>query len=344
MYINTIFDSPHIVLGNLTTEIILVGYKTQGESIIIRVIDDKKQTHLCGVVDCYDSENISKTEDYLKRFNIDKLDFLFWTHPDYDHSLGMDKIIENYLPDKIGVLGISSGICLSEIKNSLNQEDSTNAIYKCFKSIEKASYKLKSNFYNIEHGTGEFIAEFMLNGEVNTFKIVPFAPLSYISRGNSINSFKHLLSDDNKYTEKKNKISIGLLIMFNNRKVCLTGDIVNDALNDNKHNDKLKKLFNGISFFKIPHHGGKSSDIFLKLVPGTIEFAGVTTYHDTNPSQEILCKYIDKSNKLYCTSNIRNKNSNSEDYGIIKLKIPFEDYKQIEVSTEGDAMQITEKE
>lgn len=238
-------------------------------------------------------------------------------------------------------MGISSGICLNEIQSSISDnEDKNKAIYKCFRAVTKASHELKSNFYNIEHGTGEFTAEFILNGEVKTFKIIPYSPLSHISRSNSINTFKHLISSDDKYKEKKNKISVGLLIIFGDRKVCLTGDIINDALTDDKYNKKLREMFNEVDFLKIPHHGGKSSDIFLKLIPGTIDCAGVTTYHDTNPCREILRKYVDKSRNLFCTSNIIDKSSNTSGYGIIKLNIPFETYKQIDTSLEGDTVQI----
>lgn len=284
---------------------------------------------------------MNKTMEYLIQNKIENLDFIFWTHPDLDHSQGIDKIIEKYLEEEhLGILCISNGICINEIRKSARiNDDRNNIIYKCFDSINKASQKLKSNFYNIEHGIDEFGAEFVLNGETQILRIKPFSPLSHISRQFNIRTFEHLISTENKYTERKNLISVGLIISFGERKICLTSDIINNALDDVKYQKKLKDMLTNLDFFKIPHHGGKSSDIFLKLLRNDIKFAGVTTYHKTNPSIEILQKYKDKSKKLYCTSNINNRDANNHGYGKFILKIPFEN-EPIKVSVEGDTFQI----
>ena len=74
--------------NSLFFEVYLIGYNSQGESILFFLRTDEGVIY-SGVVDCYTYKSINKTIDLLKKENIEKIDFLCWTHPHDDHSLGI---------------------------------------------------------------------------------------------------------------------------------------------------------------------------------------------------------------------------------------------------------------
>lgn len=78
--------------NSLFFEVYLIGYNSQGESILFFLRTDEGVIY-SGVVDCYTYKSINKTIDLLKKENIEKIDFLCWTHPHDDHSLGIDKLL-----------------------------------------------------------------------------------------------------------------------------------------------------------------------------------------------------------------------------------------------------------
>ncbi|MBP3821662.1 hypothetical protein J6G99_08485 [bacterium] len=333
---------PIIVSNDAKINIFIVGYKNIGESIVIEIEDSKLQTPICGVIDCYETKNLNWALNFLNSKNVNKLQFLLWSHPDDDHSKGLDKILRKF-KFNIDTLCVSDGLSITEIDKSIkhNNHDNGNFDYMAdiFECIKEISECIEDKFISVNHSTRELKIPFLFsNGESIDFTIKPFAPLSTICLNEKIKLFDNIINKEN-HSISKNKISIGFIITLGERKICFTGDMINEVLNYKSYKNNLKELFEGVDVFKIPHHGGKSSDKFIDILPKIIEIASVTRYQTTNPDLDIIKRYKQRSNKVLCTSKL-DYSQNVKDIGVIKISIPFDSSKCITTHTDENACQL----
>ena len=92
-------------LKNLRVRIYVVGYHKQGESIVIILLDNAtEEIFYCGVIDTFKKKNIHITKEILEHYGIKRIDILCWSHPDNDHSWGLDELLENYCDDQTDFL------------------------------------------------------------------------------------------------------------------------------------------------------------------------------------------------------------------------------------------------
>lgn len=66
--------------------------------------------------DCYKGRDIFVTDRILKELGINELDFLCWTHIDWDHTKGLSELFRYVSPDTAFIL--PTGISVREILNS----------------------------------------------------------------------------------------------------------------------------------------------------------------------------------------------------------------------------------
>lgn len=333
-------SGPILITNNAIVNIYLIGYKHQGESIVIEINDDLLKKPICGIIDCFKSNNLNKTLEILKEKNIDELRFVFWSHPDNDHSFGLEEILEKFNKN-ILIVGVSEGISCKEIISSINNEDTNSADYmkKIFRNLAEISRKIEDGFISINHATRRLNIDFCLkNGEKRLFSIEPIAPFSHKCREESIKLFTHIINNDKQSEIRKNKISTGFIFSIGEYKACFTGDMINESLPKGKSAERFRNKLKSIDVLKIPHHGGMSSDKFIGFLPKSFELAGVTRYNDTNPSPEIIKRYKNKT-RVYSTSDINMQNNNNQ-YGIIKVTIPFDNTKEIQTKLIGNACEL----
>lgn len=79
----------------LDFEINLIGYKNKGESIVFFLRTDGKAVY-AGLVDCFEYESQNMAIELLKNEQLPFFDFVCWTHPHDDHTVGLDKIITEF--------------------------------------------------------------------------------------------------------------------------------------------------------------------------------------------------------------------------------------------------------
>ena len=82
---------------NLLIKVYVIGYSNRGESICILFLDagyDNKVLYSI-VIDSFKYKGLNETVEILNQWGIDKdkLNMLVWSHPDYDHTYGIDEII-----------------------------------------------------------------------------------------------------------------------------------------------------------------------------------------------------------------------------------------------------------
>ena len=93
---------------NLLIKVYVIGYPNRGESICILFLDagyDNKVLYSI-VIDSFKYKGLNETLEILKQWGIDKekLNMLVWSHPDYDHTYGINEIINKFCNENTMVI------------------------------------------------------------------------------------------------------------------------------------------------------------------------------------------------------------------------------------------------
>lgn len=291
---------PYIVNKNLKIEIYVIGYKTIGESIVLFIRVDSNIV-FSAVIDSYFYLGINKTVEILEKNNVDKINYLCWSHPDEDHSKGIDELINKYV-DKNTVINIPENVEIN--KNECSKE--TIQIFNLLKNNLNIRKDRKYRVYTISDFKDILAYEedlrILYNEKEYVLEIKSIAPNSNLIRD-------ELLLEN----FSKNKHSIAFLFYFGNLIFLFSGDIENPTI-------KLfskKKIPENLNFLKIPHHGSNSSNYLLDFIKN-IDVSCVTSYirgSSKNPRKSILSRYQEISTHVYSSYNLVGDNDN--DFGII---------------------------
>lgn len=284
--------------NSLFFEVYLIGYNSQGESILFFLRTDEGVIY-SGVVDCYTYKSINKTIDLLKKENIEKIDFLCWTHPHDDHSLGIDKLLDLYCDS-------NTKIWISDIypEDLELYSASSRNLYQKIKEIIR---RKKSNIKFAKDNT--ILDKFICQGlNSYSFEIQSFSPNSTI------------IAENKEFgkAEKGNPYSIGLSVYVGRFNVMLAGDVENTTIS--RFDDTF--FDSPIDYIKIPHHGSSTGDqLPIKLNEFGLKAPSVATsiifikHH--LPQVDTLQKYKKwGTNEIYVTNSFENF-ENTENYGII---------------------------
>jgi len=285
-------------LEKLIFNVYLIGYKNQGESIIFTLENDFGIAY-SGVVDCFEVQNENETIKLLDKLGIKNLDIVCWTHPHEDHSIGIEKVLSNYVSEKTRIV----------FPNGLNQLEYSYSD----KRIEEAI---------------AIINEILVSPKIKKPKIRPVCDVKNIDKrrvGNQVQGSYQLevtsftpISDiiekrellDKLYTF--NDYSVALLISIGGYNFLLSGDIQDTSI------DKIEEFAipEKIDYIKIPHH---SSEHSLKLkswlnVENKTSVSCTTEYASSSlPRIPVLDTYNFFSNKVFCT----NKKDCTDGFGMI---------------------------
>lgn len=101
-------------------DVYVIGYKSFGESIVINLANK-----FCGIIDCFETSSYNKTTELLTSLGIKKLDFIFWTHTDSDHTLGLSKVISNFVNYETTKFFIPEGFSPKEIFSKFQEHYET---------------------------------------------------------------------------------------------------------------------------------------------------------------------------------------------------------------------------
>lgn len=302
--------------NSLFFEVYLIGYESQGESIVFFLKSDTTVIY-SGVVDCYTYQSINKTIDILKNENIKEIDFLCWTHPHDDHTLGLDELIDSYCDEhtKIWVSDIYPDL----EKLSIYSKTSSDIFAKIKSSIKSKNANIKFAKDNTT------MDRFICSGiDSYLFEIQSFAPNSTI-----IAEYKEYNRE-----EKGNPYSIGLSIFIGRFNIMLAGDVENYTIK--RFEDFC--FDSPIDYIKIPHHGSNTGDYLPVVLKGfglnAPSVATSTIYAKHNlPKEETLQKYKKwGTNEIYITSDISGANNN-EKYGIVYTSFDILEKREYPIET-----------
>lgn len=289
-------------LKKIQLHIFLIGYPIEGECILVFVMDNNEDKVLFSMmIDCYCYNSYNAAHDILKQYNIKTLDYFIWTHPDNDHSIGIENTLKEYGLKTTTILlpeGVLNGKKLS--KNATSALNYINLVgaKKQNQQVNRVSVTFPKN-RNIFEET--IYADAIANLDFS-FSII--APNSAIVGKRTTKNAKCKLND----------FSIGIIIHFGDLNFILGGDIENAT---------IKRIpeyyFENIGYIKVPHHSSTSSDSLIECVSNTSnigkkQIIATTTIFASRslPQQVVLDKY-----KSLC-SNIFSTGSGANNYGYIK--------------------------
>lgn len=280
-----------LVNSKLYIDIYLIGYRVEGESIIFVIYTDDKINYV-GVIDSYEIDGEHITMRILQELNIERIDLLCWTHPDKDHSLGIDKLLE--LVDKNSKIVIPSG--MERIKEQLKDDILSN-----YNEINKIAEK-KQNYSVIEVMQDTKLDKKRVYEYINIkpidyeFNITALSPHSSIIIKRSLSQAKKL---------KMNDYSIAFYIDLGGFNFLFAGDIETQTLERIDCYD----IPESYEYVKIPHHSSETSEeifntIFTESTENYMACTTTATVGGTNlPNEKIIERYKTCTKEVYCTDN-----------------------------------------
>mgnify|MGYP000223399779 CR=1 FL=1 len=314
---------------NLLIKVYVIGYSNRGESICILFLDAE-----CGnkvlysiVIDSFKYKGLNKTIDILNQWGInkDKLNMLVWSHPDYDHTYGIDEIIHNFCDENTMVLlpYDLNGEVWNKIKYNRDDRDIVQKILKLtqhkFKSHETACVPEKM-FVPFKH----LVFNDLIGNLYTTIQAV--SPHS--------NRINYLLESHSEI--HKNDLSLCLQIDVGNEykyTLVFLSDIENDDIET-----LYPQCYESPVFIKIPHHTSSTSDKYCNMLSSSENkpYIACTTIYKSQklPEKNLLNEYRNNVRQVDCTGFSKSKKQN---YGLVEYTFDFYNDFKITVHHEGHA-------
>lgn len=317
---------------SIELHIYVLGYYPIGESVLVVVWDKMEKRVLKSVLfDCYEeSGGVNRIMDILDYYGLKerKLDFVVWTHPDKDHSVGFEKLLKKYT-DKKTIALLPEGVTKRVFDLSLF------GIYRVFK------VKKKENLFK------KLIVERISCSNNRTYPD-EYGATSYYDGGHDplpfaleiVTPFSDLLYTKTEVNKSfiKNDLSSSVILKFGDYSFYFGGDAQNDALSKV---DSSK--WENVVFVKIPHHASESSDklpVLLERVQDinkTGRITAVSTSFASGkshlPEKTVLTLYNKISDCVLLTQN----NVHANNYGIWNCSYSIMPFGQLRQKAEGDA-------
>lgn len=288
-------------------EVQIIGYKSQGESILI-FLKDYNEIIWAGIIDSYKLNiNVAKEilEDNGFGKNGKKLNFLCISHPDFDHIKNMAEIMQSFIDESTIIL--TSDFLELEVEGDSREISEIKAFFsEAFKRINQDN--INKLFLNRNYGEPRLEHVFFCRGRQIPFKILSLLPTDAQILNKRINRMQN---------KDKNLYSLFVIIEIGSTELVFAGDCENGSL---RYIDEIE-IPDRINCFKIPHHASKTSDGVFNWEMSEKELGiSVCTTRTMNntTSTEILEIYKDVFDNLYLTGDT-NPEKNTEDYGIVIL-------------------------
>ncbi len=300
----------------LFLSIYLIGYETQGESIVLIFETEERKAVWSAVIDSYSLPEKNITDNILKAYKFGqnkKIDLACITHFHNDHTTGFKNLLEYYADENTKIMmpefsreyyEAQGHYPAKEIRDYIQRKytggsncHDNNVFYN-----RKIDRNLIWDFNGSTHGVGhQLYIESLLPTDRRA--------LHYI--------------DDDLSRHSPNDLSLMLKIVFDGNQYLFTGDCTNDEMKDLGANDFYTRQTNTtphVVYLKIPHHGSKTADNLLKMVEDDrliIDKIATCTY-DYRATKENIIEGYRKKCDIAMTKDINAKASNAHSHGIIK--------------------------
>ncbi len=309
--------SQYLIQGDLFLNIYLIGYASQGESVVFTV-EDSTTIIYSGVVDCYKRKDDNFTKRLLEFLEVKNVDLICWTHPHLDHSLGLEEILDVYVSEQTRIVYPSNLL-------QFNEEEMNETVVNIVRKIKNLLICRKEKKSSIHAVSGNrTVYRSILKASVQSFEflIQTLSPCDDIIE-------KRIVSGKEDYI---NEYSVSLLLSLGGTAFYLAGDIENSAIS--KIDDfSIPQV---IDYLKIPHHASPTASKLIQWfsIENKVGVCCTTEYKSGGlPNPEVLNQYKKVANQIYITGENGNRTSH---YGVICSK--YDVYKnKISTRLAGDA-------
>lgn len=321
-------------LSNLLVKIIVVGYQKKGESCIFLLIDRRNHKVIYSIViDSFKRRKQNRTIELLRANGVKEgeLDILCWSHPDEDHSLGIDEIWKRYAGDNTKII---TPVSFWSREYNIKAFNPNNREIKFLDYVTGLNSQTHSTLLpESTAGGGDLVWQinFSAGVDIIKFRVLILSPLVARLKG---------LIDSNKAINR-NQTSVTLVVELGDNRFVFPADLPNAEialLNEEAMENPL--------FIKIPHHGSSSSSKFLNYIPidpfsqqKANILACTTVFKSARggselPEREVMDKYISKCQKVCNTGSEK-----SENYGVVTADYDLFGKMECIISTEGSAFE-----
>ncbi|MDE7449225.1 MAG: hypothetical protein K2M72_03330 [Paramuribaculum sp.] len=311
------FDDIHL-------RIITLGYPEEGESIMISLMD-KERILYNAFTDNFDVDGFQYWVDKLPEDT--RIDDFIWTHPDEDHSLGIEKLLQRFDPDCKANIYIPTSLTEQLLKD--NNKHKSLPAYKYLKNNYNINRKYQWNEISLCEGEGiRYLSKLKLTDRTTdytiTFKIGFMLPY-----GSVVN---RRVDKTKMNSGEMNDLSLFFIIELNKVRYIFSGDLA-------KTNIKFldDDYLSACRFIKIPHHGSLDPKKLVEKIewlPSIPTHAVTTVFGKTHPYDEVLNLYANKCHEVFCTG--RGVHS----YGMVKLDYSVKDLSKYTFALEGNAVKV----
>lgn len=320
---------------NLIVSIFVIGYKNIGESVIVLFRDQHDNvdvTVMSMVIDCYEKDGLNLIRKVLKKYHVDKLDFVCWTHPHCDHSLGIDSLIKDNFHDDIVI--ITPKFYFGNIVPDLLKLESakTPQIFQnIWKLVEKHS-NIQEIWRSISANgdcTNSYPMQLYSNDELYQKDVCLYflTPLGYRTDQFAIEGHQF---------GKPNELSVSFIMSIDGYDFFFGGDT------ENEHAAGINKDFvRNMRWIKVPHHCSFGAKPIADNIGPRFDYAASTVYTSSYlPKQEIQEMYASAGTLHMTQLEEIEEYKLKHGYGIIQYDYHFgETETKVDISTYGNAAQ-----
>ena len=320
---------------NLIISIFVIGYKNIGESIVVLfrdVNDDTEKIVISMVIDSYEKDNLNFTRKVLSKHHVDKLDFVCWTHPHYDHSPGIDSLIKdmfhenivifspkfyygNLMPDLLNSESSRTPEIFDNIWNQVKDHPNFSEIWRTISANGDATHS-----YQLQLLTEDGLS----HKDICFYFLTPLGSRTdvFATKGNQFG--------------KPNELSVSFILSIDGYDFFFGGDTENEhAIGINK------EIVQGLRWIKVPHHCSLGAKCIAERIGPKFDYAASTVYKSSNLPKEEVQNIYAKEGILHMTQLEENHEYKLlHEYGIIQYDYHFaDDETVVNIKTYGNAGQ-----
>lgn len=320
-------------IEHLEIRIFVIGYRKEGEAIVVLFRDKFKKKVLFSIaIDCYEYKGRMKswrnlTDEILRKYHVECLSVLCWTHPHMDHTKGLLKIFHKYCRNSTKVI---KPIFFDNKKTDVVE------IYDCkTKRLVEAMFKLNAlNRNTIVNSKAskdfKMVYRFFIesnNAQPKKVELILTSPADSIVTQH----FKY-----GTVMKDLNGISVSMILNIDGYSMMLGGDTINEHIYEMDPND-LKEC----RLVKTPHHTsltGRALELFLDKTK--LDTACTTIKGSALPNDAVVNEYKKKTDYFFTTGYKTDIPKDSTFFGIVEYVLNFETTVKMTVNLYGNAHRL----
>lgn len=322
---------------HLVVTIYVIGYKNIGESIVVlfRDVDgEQDDVILSMVIDSYEKDGLNMIRRVLKKHKVGHLDFVCWTHPHCDHSIGIDSlIIDNFHDDIVLFLPkFFYGNLLPDLLESESKK--TDEIFRNIYDMV-AKHPAYQEIWRSISANGDSTHPYpiqlsskdgLICKDVYFYFLTPLGHRTdlYANSGNPFG--------------RPNELSVSFIMSIDGYDFFFGGDT------ENEHAMGIStEIVQGMRWIKVPHHCSDGAKSIANRLGPQLDYAAATVFKSSGlPKQEIQDIYA-RMGTLHMTQLEECDGYQLQsDYGIIQYDYRFhEETSKVNITTYGNAGQYT---